>query len=157
MPINKKENLIYTFLMVIVMAGGMTTYNVILENGMTIQSLKKAWLIFPITYFIAFTIEWFLISKLAFMLISKIVKENDHIIKKIVLSAFCFVSLMVISMSLITTLIFKPGEGSILITWLQSIPKNFAMAYPLQILIAGPLVGFLFRKLFPVGTVVIPE
>ncbi len=50
MPVNKKEHLIYTFLMVIVMAGGMTTYNIVLENGMSVESLKKAWLIFPITY-----------------------------------------------------------------------------------------------------------
>jgi membrane protease YdiL (CAAX protease family) len=157
MPVNKKEHLIYTFLMVIVMAGGMTTYNIVLENGMSVESLKKAWLIFPITYFIAFAIEWLFIGKIAFMLISKVVKEDDHLIKKILLSALCFVTLMVLSMSFITTVIFKPSMTDLLNNWLKSIPRNFAMAFPLQVLIAGPLVNFIFRKLFPVGTITMPE
>lgn len=38
--------------------------------------------------------------------------------------------------------------------WLASIPKNFAMAYPLQVIIAGTLVGITFRKLFPVSTII---
>jgi hypothetical protein len=38
--------------------------------------------------------------------------------------------------------------------WLKAIPTNFIMAYPLQVIIAGPLVGIVFRKLFPLGTIV---
>ena len=37
--------------------------------------------------------------------------------------------------------------------WLFNIPRNFVMALPLQLLIAGPLVRKVFRGLFPVGKV----
>ena len=37
--------------------------------------------------------------------------------------------------------------------WLMNIPRNFVMALPLQLLIAGPLVRKVFRTAFPMGTV----
>ena len=36
---------------------------------------------------------------------------------------------------------------------ITNIPRNFIMALPLQLLIAGPFIRGLFRKLFPEGTV----
>ena len=41
----------------------------------------------------------------------------------------------------------------LLMTWLSNIGKNVVVALPLQLLIAGPIVRRLFRKLFPIGTV----
>lgn len=41
------------------------------------------------------------------------------------------------------------------IIWLTNIPKNFIMALPFQLLIAGPLVRKIFRAAFPVGTVLL--
>lgn len=40
-PVNKREHLVYTFLMVIVMCLGMTSYNVIQHEGFTLEALKK--------------------------------------------------------------------------------------------------------------------
>lgn len=37
--------------------------------------------------------------------------------------------------------------------WLTNIPKNFIMALPFQLIIAGPLVRLVFRRAFPEGTV----
>ena len=39
------------------------------------------------------------------------------------------------------------------IIWLTNIPKNFIMALPFQLIVAGPLVRKVFRTAFPVGTV----
>ena len=41
----------------------------------------------------------------------------------------------------------------LLLNWLINIPRNFIMALPFQLLVAGPLVRALFRRLFPVGCV----
>ena len=50
----------------------------------------------------------------------------------------------------------KSGEwGSLLLIWLTNIPKNFIMALPFQLLIAGPLVRKVFRTAFPEGTVLL--
>lgn len=157
MPINKTEHLVYTFLMVVFMATVMTTYNVLLHNGFSSESLKLAWLTFPFTFVTAFLCEWFIVGKLAMKLSHKFLKEEDLVIKKVLITALFFVSGMVVLMSFFGPLISKGPSSDLLIIWVKSIPMNFAMAYPLQVLIAGPLVGFLFRKFFPLGTIVIPN
>ena len=45
------------------------------------------------------------------------------------------------------------GWNQLLLIWITNIPRNFIMALPLQLLIAGPFIRGLFRKLFPEGTV----
>ena len=156
MPVNKKESLVYTILMVIVMAGVMTTYNIAIHDGLSLQTLKKAWLVLPISGTIAFLVEWFFVSKTAFALISKFVKNEDPLPKKILISALCFVTQMVLIMSIIGSLLFNEISENWFSELLITIPRNFIMAYPLQVLVAGPLVGFVFRKLFPLGTIVVP-
>ena len=144
MPVNKKEQLIYTVLMVFVMASVLTTYNIVLHEGFSSEAIKNVWLIFPITAFIAFFIEVTFVGKIAFKLISKFVKESDPLPKKILISALCFVTQMVLLMSTICALLFNPFNEDWGTNWLISIPRNFIMAYPLQVLIADPLVGFVF-------------
>lgn len=156
MPVNKKENLVYTILMVLVMASVMTMFNVSVHQGFSFESLKKAWLLLPITATIAFLVEWFFVSKTAFALIGRLVKEEDPLPKKILISAFCFVIQMVLIMSIIISLLFKEFNSTWFSDLLITILRNFIMAYLLQVLIAGPLVGIVFRKLFPLGTIVTP-
>jgi hypothetical protein len=157
MPINKKEHLVYTFLMVVFMASVMTTYNVILHNGFSLESLKVAWLLFPFTFVAAFLCEWFLVGKLAMGLSHKLLKEDDVLLKKILVTALCFVTGMVVLMSFLGPIIASGLSSDIIGIGLRGIPINFAMAFSLQVLIGGPLVGFVFRKLFPVGTLVVPS
>ncbi|MCX2451406.1 DUF2798 domain-containing protein [Pedobacter sp. PLR] len=155
MPINKKEHLVYTFLMVLFMAAVMTSYNVILHNGFSVESIKIAWLMFPFTFVTAFLCEWFLVGKLAMKLSHKLLKQDDLIIKKVLITALFFVTGMVVLMSFFGPLLANGFSTDILEIWGKSIPVNFAMAYPLQVIIAGPVVGYVFRKLFPVGTLMV--
>jgi len=154
MPVNKKEELIYTILMVVVMASILTFYNTAIHQGISMVSIKEAWLLFPFTVTIAFLIEITFVGKTAFKLISKFVKESDPLPKKIIISSLCFVTQMVILMSTICALLFIPFDKNWINEWLISIPRNFVMAFPLQVLFAGPIVGIVFRKLFPVGTII---
>lgn len=156
MPINKKEHLVYTFLMVFFMAIVMTTYNIVLHDGFSFQSIRKAWLIFPITFVVAFVCEWFIVGRIAMKLAHKYIQENDSLVKRILLTAFFFVTGMVTLMSLFGALAFSDFNQDWTQNWLKSMPVNFMMAYPLQVIIAGPFIGFVFRKLFPLGTIVDP-
>jgi hypothetical protein len=153
MPVNKKEKLVYTYLMVLFMCFGMVSYNVVLNNGFNFESLKLAWLTFAIMMPIAFVVEWFIVSKIATKLIEKFVKPTDALPKVILISALCFVVQMVLIMSFVANLIYGDTTQSFLMNWLISIPKNFIVAFPLQVLLAGPIIGFVFRKLFPLGTI----
>lgn len=156
MPINKREQMVFTFLMVFFMAIVMSTYNVVLHQGFTVNAMKLAWMTFPITFILAFLCEWFIVGRIAMSLIKRFVKESDPMLKKIMLSALFFVSGMVLLMSFLCSLLFTPLDSAWTINWLKAMPRNFIMAYPLQVLIAGPLVLTIFRKLFPVGTIVQP-
>jgi hypothetical protein len=156
MPVNKKEHLVFTFLMVFFMAIVMTTYNVITHNGLSVESIKIAWLMFPFTFVTAFICEWFIVGKLAMKLANRLLKEEDPTIKKVLVTALCFVSGMVTMMSLLGPILANGLSADLLQIWVQNIPVNFAMAYPLQVIVAGPLISFIFRKLFPLGTLVDP-
>ena len=49
---------------------------------------------------------------------------------------------------------FHTGDwGSVPVNWMINIPRNFIMALPLQLLIAGPVVRRVFRAVFPEGKV----
>lgn len=154
LPVNKKEAIIYTFLMVLVMAGGMTFFNMAYHNGINLSSVAKAWMIFPLVSTIAFIVEWFGVSKSAHLLIHKYIKPNDHVLKQVLLSSFFFVIQMVITMTIICAFLFNRDSANIWQDILYILPRNFIAAFSLKILIAGPLVGFIFRKLFPIGTIV---
>ena len=103
-------------------------------------------------------LDWFLVSKVAkwfsFRFIVKPTSKPLHIILSI---SSCMVVQMVIVMSFYGALelCFEGhiGWDALVVTWLTNIPKNFIMALPFQLLVAGPLVRKLFRKAFPEGKV----
>jgi hypothetical protein len=154
MPQNKKESLIYTVLMCSFMVFIMSVYNVSLHEGFSGESIQKAWLGFPLAFIIAFICDWFIISGPAKKLAFQILKPEDIVIKKVIIISSCMVCGMVIMMSLFGAVENAGVSSGILLAWLQNIPRNLILAFPLQILIAGPIVRFLFRRAFPVGTII---
>ena len=158
MPHNKRESLIYTVIMCFVMVLWMSIYNVALQYGaLNLEVLVAAWIGFPVAYIFAMCCDWFVASKIAKgVAFGYLVKPQDSERKKIVCVSGGMVVIMVIIMSLYGGLeaCVKSGSWSLLpIIWLTNIPKNFIMALPFQLLIAGPLVRKVFRGLFPEGKV----
>ena len=83
-------------------------------------------------------------------------KPGDNGLKIAICVSCCMVIPMVIIMSLYGALEVAVSQGlwsQVGIIWLTNIPKNFIVALPLQLLIAGPLVRKVFRTLFPEGKV----
>lgn len=158
MPQNKRESFIYTIMMCFIMVFWMSMYNVALHmGGVSIEALKEGWLGFPIAYIFAMLCDWFLVSgnakNFAFRFL---VKPDSSSTKKIVAISCCMVVPMVILMSLYGALevsITTGKLGALWVIWLTNIPKNFIMALPFQLLIAGPIIRILFRKIFPEGKV----
>lgn len=154
MPINKKEKIIYTFLMVVFMVIAMTTYNVVLHEGFSMSGIKNIWLMFPLTFLVAFLIEWFFVAPTAFRIASKLVGKDESEMKKGLVTAFCFVTGMVISMSLYGSILMHGFSIDTILVWGRNICFNFIVAFPLQLFIARPFIGTVFRALFPIGTIV---
>lgn len=156
MPANRKEQFVYTFLMVALMAFIMISYNDVLQNGVSINSIKQAWLGFPLTFLVAFLCEWFVIGRFGMPIIFKTLKEEDSALKKMLLSRLIIVSGMVILMSFSGPILSVGFSLDILLEWPKNMVLNFIVAYPLQVLVARPFVRFVFRKSFFLGTTTVP-
>ena len=158
MPQNKRESFIYSVMMCFTMVLWMSIYNVALHMGvLNFDTICAAWLGFPIAYVFAFCCDWFLVSGIAKGFAFRfLVKPDSSVMRKVICISSCMVVPMVIIMSMYGALegCVKSGNWSLLfVIWLINIPKNFIMALPFQLLIAGPLVRKVFRSLFPVGKV----
>lgn len=154
MPKNKREILIYTVIMCAFMVYFMSVYNVTLHQGLSAGVFSIAWMGFPPAYVVAILLDWFIVSKISKKLAFKIVdpvKSRDTA-KAIAVSVF-MVCGMVILMSVYGAIESVGLSTNTIMVWLTNIPKNFIAAMPLQLLIAGPLVRFFFRKAFPEGKV----
>lgn len=160
MPQNKRESLIYTVLMCFMMVLWMSIYNITLHQGnLSMEGISAAWLGLPIAYIVAILCDWFLVSGVAKKFAFRyIVKPESSALKKGIAVSCCMVVPMVILMSFYGALegsIKSATYSSLLIIWLTNIPKNLIMALPFQLIIAGPVIRKVFRKAFPIGTVIV--
>lgn len=158
MPQNKRESLIYTVLMCFCMVLWMSMYNVTLHmGGFSMEVLKEGWLGFPIAYVFAMCCDWFLVSGLAKKFaFTYLVKPEDSVLKKVICISCSMVVPMVIIMSMygaVEGCVRSGAWSQLLMIWMTNIPKNFIMALPFQLIVAGPLVRFIFRSAFPEGKV----
>ncbi len=158
MPHNKRESLIYTVLMCFTMVLWMSFYNVAIQMGGVHGAVfVNGWVGFPLAYICAMLLDWFVVSKAAkWFAFRFLIKPESSDMKKIIAISSCMVVGMVFFMSL-----YGAGEGCVhsgewnhlVLNWLINIPRNFIMALPFQLLVAGPLVRRLFRAAFPIGCV----
>lgn len=158
MPQNKRESLIYTFIMCFMMVFWMSIYNVSLHmGGLSMESIKAGWLGFPIAYIFAMCCDWFFVSKIAKGFAFKyLVKPDSSMLRTAISVSCCMVVPMVIIMSLygaVEVSIEMGNFSNLLMMWLTNIPKNFVMALPYQLIIASPIVRFVFRAAFPEGKI----
>lgn len=153
MPINKKESLIYTTFMCFFMVYFMSVYNLMYEVGITAIAFQLAWNELPFAICIAFILDWFIVSGPAKAFAFRFIEKDTPAWKKIGLISSMMIAGMVFFMSLFGAVMHPNVNQGLLMTWLSNIGKNVVVALPLQLLIAGPIVRRLFRKLFSIGTV----
>ena len=158
MPQNKRESLIYTFIMCFVMVLWMSTYNLSLQyDTLNSEILAQSWLGFPAAYLVGMCCDWFVASRIAKGVAFRyLLRREDSALKKVLCISGGMVVCMVILMSLYGAceMAFHTGNwASVPIQWVRNIPRNFIMALPFQFLIAGPLVRRIFRFAFPEGKV----
>ena len=122
MPKNKFQEVIFTIMMVFVMVYAMICYNISLNmGGMSNEVFLAAFHELIIMGPIAFILDFFIVSKLAFM---------------------CPL------MSLAATILFKNAGSQFIAVWLQTTAMNFPTAFFWQLIYAGPIVRFIFRHIF---------
>lgn len=151
MPKTKFQDFIFTVIMVIVMVYVMICYNIAISNGeLTNSVFLEAFKELPIMGVIAFILEFFIIGKVTKGITFKLINpEKVPPILITVMISSLIVAFMCPIMSFMATVIFNyTNLESLISTWLQITILNFPMAFFWQIFYAGPLVRFIFRKLF---------
>ena len=151
MPKNLFQEIVFTFIMVIVMVYAMICYNIaldfgVLNNTVFVAAFSELWYM----GLIAFVLELFVVGPIAKKLAFRILDPRSHapILLTLAVSAItvCF---MCPIMSAWAVLIFQRPGLNFLPAWLQTAACNFPMAFFWQVFFCGPLVRFLFRRLFP--------
>lgn len=149
MPTTKKESLVFTIIMCAFMVFCMSIYNVSVHSGgfsrdVIIESLMG----FPLAFIVGMICDWFIVSKPAKAIAFKFIKKEDKQIKIAILISTFMVCGMVLCMSMFGTIHNVGLTKDLPSAYITGIGMNVIVALPLQLLIAGPFVRFIFSKIF---------
>ena len=131
---------------------GMTTYNIILNEGFHSNLLNNLLKDFWLGFIVALLLDIFIVEKLAKPLAFKIVKPTKETkqIKIILAISSCMVVGIVLFMSIFGAIVSSGFTIDALTLYPLCVLRNFIMALPLNLLIVSPIVRFIFNKMFPV-------
>lgn len=148
----KFQKFIFTLMMCFFMVLGMTTYNIILNEGFHSNLLNNLLKDFWLGFIVALLLDIFIVGKLAKPLAFKIVKPTKETkqIKIILAISSCMVVGMVLFMSMFGAIVSSGFTIAALKLYPLCVLRNFIMALPLNLLIVSPIVRFIFNKMFPV-------
>lgn len=150
MPKNKFQEVIFTLMMVFVMVYVMICYNISLNMGamsnhVFLAAFNELVIMGPIAFIADFFVVGPLAKKKAFSIVNPAKDNPFHIV--IAISVVSII-LMCPTMSFFATLLFKNAGKEFIAVWFQTTVFNFPMAFFWQLCFAGPIVRFVFGRIF---------
>ncbi|AJH83421.1 DUF2798 domain-containing protein [Bacillus thuringiensis] len=150
MPTTRKENLQFGMMMCLGMVTVMTFYNLLMNGSGGPIHIKEIALELLIGFIIALLIEISIVGPCAKKIVFMLPFDKSKKINIIIAMATAMVIGMVFFMSFFGMIMMHLHGGlqgdSFVSIYFSIFIKNFIMAYPLQLIIMGPLVRFLFAK-----------
>lgn len=146
---NKTEKFIFTLMMCACMVLGMTIYNMILIEGFSSEIFSNLLYDYWPGFIVALILDLFIVGKIAKYIAGKFIKDNDPVIKRILIISFCMVCGMVLCMSFYGAFINVGFSPILPYAYINAVWKNFIVALPLNLLIVSPFVRSIFLKLYP--------
>jgi hypothetical protein len=150
LPTTKKESVYFGLMMCTGMVIVMTLYNLVINDLIGIISIKGIFMQFVLGFAVAFLLELFVVGPVAHKVTSLLRFDKSNGLNAILAMSCCMVIGMVCLMSLfglVTSYIFTGlSEGSILEHYASTAFKNFIFSLPLQLIVMGPFIRFLFVK-----------
>lgn len=149
MPKTKLESIVFTGITAWIMVYVMTLYNTVLATGSFTNAsfliaLQQMW----IEYIIIFLCAFFISSHIAKFFAFRIVKPEDRPIA-IIFSIQIFTVVSQVALASIIGVYHGYGlTAQFIPNYLATYCRNFIMALPVQLFIAGPIARWLFRLLF---------
>lgn len=150
MPETRLQEVVFALLMSFFMVLGMEFYN----GSIQMEEWTRA--VFPIMFGemrfmlpLCFATSYFVMDKIAQKLMLRLVTPGqDKPILVVLVRSGITVSLMCPAMSFWATLIFHGISLDFVNQWFGTVIRNFPMAFFWQIFYCGPLVWFLFGRIF---------
>ncbi|MGS5020305.1 DUF2798 domain-containing protein [Paenibacillus sp. JJ1683] len=150
MPTTKKESFYFGVIMCFGMVVIMTFYNLLINGLIGKISLITIAVEFLIGFIIALILDLYIVGPVAKKVALSLPFDKSKKIFLIITISTCMVFGMACSMSFygLLTSILSQGNGdhSLFEAYLEIFIKNFVVAYPLQLLVMGPVVRALFIK-----------
>ncbi|APT84408.1 DUF2798 domain-containing protein [Corynebacterium aquilae] len=146
MPETPKQALLFTLLMCPIMVAGMSLYNMVAVYGFTSEALRATIIGFPLALVVAFTLDFLVVGQPAKALAGKIIRPSWPLWAKIGTISTTMIVFMVVLMSGFGAIMQEGFSSSVWSAWAHNIPFNFVAALPLQLIIAGPIVRFVFKQ-----------
>ncbi|MES5954987.1 DUF2798 domain-containing protein [Bacillus fungorum] len=150
MPTTRKENLQFGMMMCLGMVIVMTSYNLLMNGSGGPIHIKEIALELLIGFIIALLIEICIVGPCAKKIVFALPFDKSKKVNIIITMATVMVIGMVFFMSFYGMAMMYINGGlqgdSFISMYFSVFINNFIMAYPLQLIIMGPLVRFLFAK-----------
>ncbi|MEK9196852.1 DUF2798 domain-containing protein [Ureibacillus sp. 179-F W5.1 NHS] len=157
MPTTKKESFYFGLIMCFGMVLVMTIYNLYLNGMFGEITFLEGISDFLIGFTIAFILDLFLVGPYAKKIALRLTANSSKKVYTVLAISTCMVIGMAFFMSiygLVTTYIHNGFTNNSVITeYFALFGKNFVMALPLQIIIMGPVVRFIFMKFIKPKTI----
>lgn len=143
------QSIVFTAMMVFVMAFSISLYNIVDSSGrfdctMFWTAFGNIWL----PYFFAVLYELVIAKPLVVKFAFRFVNPCGRPLFRILAMAIAMVTIMCSTRSLFITFMVHETDGELPVKWLLLLARNYPFALCLQLLIAGPLVRILFRVIF---------
>ncbi|WP_291758242.1 DUF2798 domain-containing protein [Lysinibacillus sp. UBA5990] len=150
MPTTRKESLYFGLIMCFGMVLFMTLYNFYLNDIFGQISFLGGITDFFIGFIVAIILDLYLVGPIAKKIAFKLTANTSNVLFKILTISTCMVIGMAFFMSIYGLIIsyFHNGlySNSVIKEFLSVFCRNFIVALPLQIIVMGPIVRFLFNK-----------
>lgn len=144
MPTNKKEGIIFTTLMCFLMVLGMSIYNLLLHNDLSLAHLLTG--LVP-GFIVAFILDSFVIGVIAKRIAFKL-PINKQSKRQLIVTISCLMIIGMVSfMSMFGILIEGGHPTNMRAIYLHTWAMNFIVALPYQLLIVGPISRFILGKI----------
>jgi hypothetical protein len=148
LPTTKRESLYFGIMMCFGMVLVMTVYNLSINGLIGVIPIGEMVVEGIVGFIIALLLDLFIVGPVAKKVAFKLPFDTSKKVFVILAISFCMVVGMVLFMSLygLGTAYLSNGisSGSLITSYLSIVMKNFIFAFPLQLLIMGPIVRFLF-------------
>lgn len=150
MPETKFQSVIFTAVTAWIMVYIMTLYNTVLAmgsftNAAFLIALKGMWIEFVIIFLCAYFISGRVAKYFAF----RVVQYGDRQIA-VIFAIQIFTVVSQVALASILGVYHGYGfTGQFIPNYLMTYCRNFMMALPVQLFIAGPIARWIFRRVFP--------